>query len=71
MPLLSTVSSPLSWYAPRDPFAHAHCRRSLGRSPIGEIAIVDTKFGTHLIKINERNDKFDPKKTKTDGGWSF
>ena len=49
------------------------CRRSLRRSPIGEIAIVDTKFGTHLVKINERNEKWvdGPGKTKTDGGWSF
>ena len=47
------------------------CRWPLGRSPIGEIGIVDTKFGTHLVKINERNEKWDPKKTKTDGGWSF
>merc|ERR1740133_845979 len=40
-------------------------------SPIGEIAIVDTDFGTHLIKVLERSDKFDPKKTKTDGGYSL
>lgn len=40
-------------------------------SPIGEIAIVDTDFGTHLIKVNERSDKFDPTKTKTDGGYSL
>merc|ERR1740130_2127131 len=40
-------------------------------STIGEIAIVDTDFGTHLIKVLERSDKFDPKKTKTDGGYSL
>lgn len=43
----------------------------VGRSTIGEIAIVDTDFGTHLIKVLERSDKFDPKKTKTDGGYSL
>ena len=40
-------------------------------SPIGEIGVVETEFGTHLIKVNERSDKFDPTKTKTDGGYSL
>ena len=53
------------------PASPASTRPSLGRSKVGEIAVVDTTFGTHLVKILERSDKFDPKKTKTDGGWSF
>lgn len=40
-------------------------------SPIGEIGMVETQFGTHLIKITDRQLSFDPKETKTDGGWSF
>lgn len=39
---------------------------------VGEIGIVETQFGTHLIKLNEQNLKFDPRNgEKTDGGWSF
>ena len=41
------------------------------KSKIGEIGMVETSFGTHLILINSRRDTFDPKETKTDGGWSF
>jgi len=41
-------------------------------SKVGEIGIVETQFGTHLIKLNEQNLKFDPLNgEKTDGGWSF
>lgn len=71
-PLLSPPRSLL----PLPPFPHPPHPTSplllcVGRSTIGEIAIVDTDFGTHLIKVLERSDKFDPKKTKTDGGYSL
>tara|TARA_B100000787_G_C16082493_1_gene245117 strand:+ start:170 stop:343 length:174 start_codon:yes stop_codon:yes gene_type:complete len=53
------------------PLLHSSPPSLFGRTPIGEIAIVDTEFGTHLIKLNERSNKLDPKKTKTDGGYSL
>jgi parvulin-like peptidyl-prolyl isomerase len=40
-------------------------------SPIGEIGIVETQFGTHLVKINTRQLTLDPYATKTDGGLSL
>ena len=41
-------------------------------SKVGEIGIVETQFGTHLIKLNEQTLSFDPRNgEKTDGGWSF
>ena len=66
-------SSPVLSLAPPPAAAPPHPTplSRVGRSPIGEIAIVDTDFGTHLIKVLERSDKFDPKKTKTDGGYSL
>lgn len=66
--LTPSVISPFPIPLPSNPPHPSSC---VGRSPIGEIAIVDTDFGTHLIKVNERSDKFDPKKTKTDGGYSL
>lgn len=41
------------------------------KSAIGEIGIVETQFGTHLVKINERADKLDPSVQRVDGSPLF
>ena len=49
---------------------HADCFSE--SSKVGEIGVVETKFGTHLIKLNEQTLKFDPRNgEKSDGGWSM
>jgi len=38
---------------------------------VGAIGLVETKFGTHLVKINERKDKLDPSVQRVDGSPLF
>ena len=38
---------------------------------VGAIGIVETQFGTHLVRVNERADKLDPSVQRVDGSPLF
>uniref|UniRef100_A0A7S3BIS7 Peptidyl-prolyl cis-trans isomerase n=1 Tax=Haptolina ericina TaxID=156174 RepID=A0A7S3BIS7_9EUKA len=41
------------------------------KSAVGAIGIVETQFGTHLVKINERKENLDPSVQRVDGSPLF
>ena len=38
---------------------------------VGAIGVVETQFGTHLVRVNERADKLDPSVQRVDGSPLF